>query len=272
MPRSPDNTLYCSPILTFCVEPGDQQGRQAAEQSPPLWSLVVYMLLTEHLNVGDKALRQKFDLPVPLGDPDPSSSSLGSRYNVQGCRQLGRRLETTKEADESSRYSGRLAKVRYHSCSFTHGTDELVQARAPGSMSVRCLGGILMRLTLVDPSQYAHSDEHPLIHLDRHLSGGWSSVYASSKSDIIVKFGTIPRKNKADIERQLKNETAAYGKLGRIAGWVVPHLYGEYKWYGGRALVVSYGGSSLKDFTSLYLLQRCVSRHFDEICANSSIM
>jgi hypothetical protein len=85
-------------------------------------------------------------------------------------------------------------------------------------MSVRCLNGILMRLTLVDLSQYEHSDEHPLIHLDRHLGGGWSSVYASSKSDIIVKFGAIPRKDRADIEQQLKNETAAYGRLGRIAG------------------------------------------------------
>jgi hypothetical protein len=90
MPRSPDNTVYRSPILTFRVEPGDQQGCQAAEQSPPLWSLIVYMLLTEHLNIGDNALRQKFDLPVLLGDFDPSSLSLRSRYNVQGCQQLGR--------------------------------------------------------------------------------------------------------------------------------------------------------------------------------------
>jgi len=139
-------------------------------------------------------------------------------------------------------------------------------------MNVRCFDGILMRLTLIGTSKYERSEEHPFIHLDRHLGAGWSSVYASSKSDIVIKFGVIPQKDRAEVERQLRNEAAAYDKLGRIAGWIVPHLYGEYQWYGGRALVMSNGGLSLKDFTSLYLLQRCVSRHFDEICANSSIM
>jgi len=269
MSRSVENTLYCSAIMTFCVGPGDQHGREAAEQSPPLWSLVMYMLLTERLNIGDDTLRQKFNLPVPLGDPGPSSSSLGSRYGAQGPRRSGR-LETIREA-EGSRYSGRLAEVRYHSCSFTHGADELLQA--PRSMNVRCFDGILMRFTLVGISQYRdeHSDKCPLIHLDRHLGAAWSSVYASSKSDIVIKFGVIPQEDRAK-ERQLRNEAAAYNKLGRIAGWIVPHLYGEYQWHGGRALVMSDGGTSLKDFTSLYLLQRCVLRHFDEICANISIM
>jgi hypothetical protein len=123
-----------------------------------------------------------------------------------------------------------------------------------------------MQLTLVGMSHYDRSDECPLIHFDRQLDAGWSSVYASSKSDIIIKFGTIPRKDKAEVKWQLKNEIAAYGKLGQIAGWVVPQLYGEYEWYGGRALMMTNGGPSLEAFTSLCLIQRYVSWHFDETC------
>jgi hypothetical protein len=228
------------------------------------------MLLTERLNLDDDTLRQKFKLPVPLVDPGPSSSSLGSRYGARGRRRSGR-LETIREAD-GSRYSGRLAEVRYHSCSFTHGADELLQA--PRSLNVRCFNGALIRFTLMGMSQSERSDERPLIliHLDRHLGAASSSVYGSSKSDIIIKFGSAPQKDWAEVERRLKNETAAYSKLGRIAGWIVPHHYGEYHWHGGLALVMSDGGTSLKDFTSVCLLQRCVSLHFDKICANSNYL
>jgi hypothetical protein len=221
------------------------------------------MLLTERLNLDDDTLRQKFKLPVPLVDPGPSSSSLGSRYGARGRRRSGR-----LEMIDGSRYSVRLAEVRYHSCSFTHGADELLQA--PRSLNVRCFKGALMRLTLIGTSQSERSDERLSINLDRHFGVGWSSVYASSKSDIVIKFGIAPQKDRAEVERQLSNEAAAYDKLGRIAGWIVPHHYGEYQWYGGRALVMSNGGTSLKDFMSLYLLQRYVSRHFDRICANSN--
>ena len=129
-----------------------------------------------------------------------------------------------------------------------------------------------MQLTPAGTSQYESDDERPLIHFDRHLGAGWSSVYGSSKSHIIIKFSIVPQQNKAKLERQLRHEKAAYDKLRHLGGWVVPHLYGEYEWYGGRALVMSDCGSSLaglNDFASLHLLQRCESPKLDEICANS---
>ena len=100
----------------------------------------------------------------------------------------------------------------------------------------------------------------PFIHLDRYIGGGWSSVYASSGSHVIVKFGRVAGKDRAETERQLRNEKAAYDKLARLCGWVVPRCYGEYEWYGGRALVLSDEGQSLADlgmeFTSLGLVER----------------
>ena len=79
----------------------------------------------------------------------------------------------------------------YRSIPFIRGADELLQT--PGSMSVPCFDGVLMRLTFVGTTQYKHSEEHPLIHFDRHLGGGWSSVYyASSKSDRHHQVGYRP--------------------------------------------------------------------------------
>ncbi len=51
---------------------------------------------------------------------------------------------------------------------------------------------------------------------------GWSSVYASSKSHVVVKFADVPKKDKAELKCQLSNEKIAYNKLSRITGWVVP--------------------------------------------------
>jgi hypothetical protein len=84
-------------------------------------------------------------------------------------------------------------------------------------------------------------------------------VYGSSKSPVIVKFAAVPKKDKAELERLLSNEKVAYEKLNRISGWIVPRMYGEYYWYGGRALVLSDEGPSLshlENFTSLWLIQR----------------
>lgn len=84
-------------------------------------------------------------------------------------------------------------------------------------------------------------------------------MFASSKSHVVVKFDVVPKKDKAELRRQLNNEKLAYNKLSRITGWVVPRLYGEYEWYGGRALVLSEEGQSLSyldKFTSLSLLER----------------
>ena len=115
-----------------------------------------------------------------------------------------------------------------------------------------------MGLLLVNASRSNHVKKqyHPFIHLDRHLDAGWSSVFASTKSHVVVKFAVVPKKDKAELVRQLSNEKAAYEKLNRFAGWIVPRLYGEYEWHGGRALVFSDEGGSLENFTSLLLIER----------------
>jgi hypothetical protein len=69
----------------------------------------------------------------------------------------------------------------------------------------------------------------------------------------------VPKKNEAELIRQLSNEKLAYKKLSRITGWVVPRHYGEYEWYGGRALLLSEEGRSLshlEKLTSLSLIER----------------
>ena len=120
-----------------------------------------------------------------------------------------------------------------------------------------------MELLLVNASRsrLAKKQYHPFIHLDRHFGAGWSSVFASSKSQVVVKFAVVPKKDKAKLIRQLGNEKAAYEKLNRISGWIIPRLYGEYEWDGGRALVISDEGlsvseSHLETFTSLRLIER----------------
>jgi hypothetical protein len=112
-----------------------------------------------------------------------------------------------------------------------------------------------LELSLIDPprSHRAKEQYHPFVHFDCHLGACWSTVFASSKSHIVVKFATVPKKDKAELIRQLSNEKLAYNKLNRITGWIVPRLYGEYEWYGGRALVLSKEGQSLshlENFTS----------------------
>jgi len=108
-------------------------------------------------------------------------------------------------------------------------------------MTVRCLDGRPMELTLVGTpiSRRAKEQYRPFIHFDGHLGAGWSSVFASSESYIVVKFAAVPKKNKAELLRQLSNEKAAYHKLKLVTGWIVPRLIGEYKWYGGRSLILS---------------------------------
>lgn len=115
-----------------------------------------------------------------------------------------------------------------------------------------------MELLLVNASRSNHVKKqyHPFIHLDRHLGAGWSSVFVSSKSHVVVKFAVVPKKDKVELVRQLSNEKAAYEKLNRIAGWIVPRLYGKYEWHGGRALIFSDKGWSLEHFTSLSLIER----------------
>jgi len=130
-----------------------------------------------------------------------------------------------------------------------------------------------MELTLVDTpiSQRAKKQYHPFIHFDGHLGAGWSSVFASSKSYIVVKFAAAPKKNKAELLRQLSNEKAAYNKLKPVTRWVVPRLIGEYNWYGGRSLILSSEGRSLSylgGFTTLSLMERYGLSSFEEDCAD----
>ncbi|KAI0272857.1 hypothetical protein BGY98DRAFT_1000782 [Russula aff. rugulosa BPL654] len=157
-----------------------------------------------------------------MGDPD-----LGSKMDARGCRRSAR----TTEAAES--------------------------------ITVQCLDAHPMELLLVNASHshQAKKQYHPFVHLDRHLGAGWSSVFASSKSHVVVKFAAVPKKDKAELVRQLSDEKAAYKKLNRIAGWIIPRLYGEYEWHGGRALVLSDEGQSLshlEDFKSLSLIERLI--------------
>ena len=79
-------------------------------------------------------------------------------------------------------------------------------------------------------SHRAKKQYHPFIHFDRHLGTGWTTVFASSKSHVVVKFAVVPKNDKAGPIRQLNNEKLAYIKLRRITRWVVPRLYGEYEW------------------------------------------
>jgi len=73
--------------MSFCLEPNSQQ-ESAAQSSPPLWSLLVYMLLTETLNIDDEILMKELDLPA-------------------STKRSGRKGTTNEES-----YSGKLQKVR----------------------------------------------------------------------------------------------------------------------------------------------------------------
>ena len=129
-------------------------------------------------------------------------------------------------------------------------------------MLVQPFDALPIPLSRVDTYQFQHAEKpFPFIHLDEHYGGGWSSVYASSRSHIIIKFATATKKDKAELEGYLENEKAAYDKLLPLTGWAIPYCYGEYLWYGGRALVLTNEGPSLENlkmkFTSLGLMERC---------------
>ena len=75
----------------------------------------------------------------------------------------------------------------------------------------------------------------------------------------MIEFANVPKKDKAELLRQLSNEKAAYNKLKLITEWIAPRLYGEYKWDGGSLLVLSSGGrplSYLERFSMLSLVER----------------
>jgi hypothetical protein len=103
--------------MSFCLRPDEEP--EAAVQ-PPIWSMVVYMLLTETFEVDDGALGQIFGLPVP--SEDPSLLELGSRNDARGRSRSTRFVPTIKDADERSRssHSDKLTEVKIvfpvHTC------------------------------------------------------------------------------------------------------------------------------------------------------------
>jgi hypothetical protein len=79
IPRTPGRLqMFCSPVMRFCLRPDEEPG---PTNLPPIWSILVYMLLVETLKIDDDALRQTFGLVVPMEDPD-----LGSKIDPRGCR------------------------------------------------------------------------------------------------------------------------------------------------------------------------------------------
>ena len=82
--------------------------------------------------------------------------------------------------------------------------------QAAEHITVQCLDAYPMELSLVNMSPSHHANElyHLFIHLDRHLSVGRFSVFTSSKSHVVVKFATVSKKYKAELQvmRQLSNE------------------------------------------------------------------
>jgi hypothetical protein len=97
--------------MSFCLRPDEEP--EAAVQ-PPIWSMVVYMLLTETFKVDDGALGQIFGLPVPSDHPSESLLELRSRNDAQGRWRSTRFVPTIEEAEKKSRssHSDKLTEVR----------------------------------------------------------------------------------------------------------------------------------------------------------------
>ena len=93
--------MFCSPILPFCLRTGEQE-----PFIQPIWSILVYMLLVETLEVDDRTLREKLSVVVP---PENILIDLGSEIDTQGCRCSGR-LRRLTERDQSQSSSGALTE------------------------------------------------------------------------------------------------------------------------------------------------------------------
>ena len=96
--------MFCSPILPFCLRTGEQE-----PFIQPIWSILVYMLLVETLEVDDETLRERLGVVVP---PEILSSSIsGSKIDTRGRRCSGR-PGIVIERNERQGSSGALTKVR----------------------------------------------------------------------------------------------------------------------------------------------------------------
>jgi hypothetical protein len=221
--------------------------------------MLVYMWLTEIDDIDDEVLTERLGLPDPAADtPSSNVESIHSRT----C------LELPKATDPKSTVrSGNPAEVIISfSFSFTHAANDLKFIQSPGNLLVQYLDTHPITLTPIDhdkPQSKRVEEYHPFVHLDLKILNfaGPCSVYVSTKSHVMVKFAYHPMEDKAELERMLTNERAAHDKLQPLAGWAISRCYGEYLWYGGRALVLSHEGPSLLDlgngFASLRLDERC---------------
>jgi hypothetical protein len=64
--------------MRFCLLPGEVQN---TAKEPPIWSILVYMLLTEKLKLDDKTVEEDLGLTDPVESP---SSELGPKTNGRG--------------------------------------------------------------------------------------------------------------------------------------------------------------------------------------------
>ena len=53
------------------------------------------------------------------------------------------------------------------------------------------INGLPMDLSPAGTQSQEGEKQHPFVLLNRHQDGGWSSVYASSRSHLIVKLVTV---------------------------------------------------------------------------------
>jgi hypothetical protein len=84
------------------------------QPQPPIWSLIVYMLLTETFDISDNTLSEKFGLSVSVGETSMSLSDLSivPQHGAQGFTgKHSETLKTTCEADKDKHHLGRLIKV-----------------------------------------------------------------------------------------------------------------------------------------------------------------
>jgi len=92
--------------MSFCLEPNSQQ-EPAAQSSPPLWGLLVYILLTETLSIDDEILMEELDLPVPFED-------------VSSTQRSGRKGTTNEEVTRAN-----WQRSENHYSSLAHGADKI---------------------------------------------------------------------------------------------------------------------------------------------------
>ena len=111
--------------MRFCLPPAD--GQHPAIR-PPIWSVLVYMLLVETLDFDDQIVEEGLGLVVPAV-PDvpvegPSSSHLGLQTDAQGISRTAR-LARTRENAECEYHSSTLTEVGNLSfSSLSHCADE----------------------------------------------------------------------------------------------------------------------------------------------------